>query len=196
MSAGVSPSNEQIAALVVRAQEGERAAFEALYDHFYGRIYRYLSFKTADAMLAEDLAEEVFLRMLTSIGRYQDRGYPFSSWLFRIAHNLAVDHFRKHGRHRTVSLDDVAAEARESETDLDSYVQTKLTLREVDEAMKSLTDLQRQVITMRFAGQLSVKETAAAMGRKENAVKALQHAGIKKLRRILVHDSVPAHQPG
>ena len=187
-------SEEPVDAQVERAQRGETDAFEALYERFYDRIFRYLSFKTGDPMVAEDLAVEVFLRMLTSIGSYRRRGHPFSSWLFRIAHNLAVDHFRKHGRRATVPLDKVAAVVGDTSLDLDDYVQTGLTMREVERAMEGLTDLQRQVISMRFAGELSVRETAEALGRKENAIKALQHAGMKKLRRALVPAVSPSHQ--
>jgi RNA polymerase sigma-70 factor (ECF subfamily) len=181
-------------ALVVSEQAGETAAFEALYDHFYDRIYRYVSFKAGDATAAEDITEDVFLRMLKSIGSYKHRGHPFSSWLFRIGHNLVVDYFRKKGRDKSVPLDKVLAVVGESSIDLDNYVQTKLAMREVNAAMEDLTDLQRQVISLRFAGGLSVNETAQAVGRNENAVKALQHAGIKKLRKILMPGGAPSQQ--
>ena len=85
MSADRSPSIERIEALVRRAQRGETAAFEALYDRFYDKVFRYLSFKTGDALLAEDLSEEVFLRMLTSIGSYEHRGHPL--FLLAISHS-------------------------------------------------------------------------------------------------------------
>jgi len=189
-----SPTKAQLEALVVRAQAGDTGAFEALYDHFYDRIYRYVSFKAGDATAAEDITEDVFLRMLKSIGSYKHRGHPFSSWLFRIAHNLVVDYFRKQGREKSVSLDKVLAVVGESSIDLDNYVQTKLAMREVNAAMEDLTDLQRQVISLRFAGGLSVNETAQAVGRNENAVKALQHAGIKKLRKILMPGGAPSQQ--
>jgi RNA polymerase sigma-70 factor (ECF subfamily) len=189
-----SPTKAQLEALVVRAQAGDTGAFEALYDHFYDRIYRYVSFKAGDATAAEDITEDVFLRMLKSIGSYKHRGHPFSSWLFRIAHNLVVDYFRKQGREKSVSLDKVLAVVGESSIDLDNYVQTKLAMREVNAAMEDLTDLQRQVISLRFAGGLSVNETAQAVGRNENAVKALQHVGIKKLRKILMPGGAPSQQ--
>ena len=193
--ASPTPTKEQVEALVVNAQGGETAALEALYDHFYDRIFRYISFKAGDASVAEDITEDVFLRMLKSIGTYKHRGHPFSSWLFRIAHNLVVDHFRKRGRDRSVPLDKVVAVVGVSGMDLDDYVQTKLAMKEVHRAMEDLTDLQRQVISLRFAGGLSVNETARAVGRNENAVKALQHAGIKKLRKILIPGGVPSRQP-
>jgi RNA polymerase sigma-70 factor (ECF subfamily) len=194
MSDKQSPTKEQLEGLVVRAQAGEVAAFESLYDHFYDRIYRYVSFKAGDPTAAEDITEDVFLRMLKSIGSYKHRGHPFSSWLFRIAHNLVADYFRKKGREKSVPLDKVLSVVGESSIDMDNYVQTKLAMREVNAAMEDLTDLQRQVISLRFAGGLSVNETAQAVGRNENAVKALQHAGIKKLRKILMPGGAPSQQ--
>ena len=194
MSDERSPTKEQLEALVHSAQAGDSAAFEALYDHFYDRIYRYVSFKAGDPTAAEDITEDVFLRMLKSIGSYKHRGHPFSSWLFRIAHNLVADYFRKKGREKSVPLDKVLAVVGESSIDMDNYVQTKLAMREVNAAMEDLTDLQRQVISLRFAGGLSVNETAQAVGRNENAVKALQHAGIKKLRKILMPGGAPSQQ--
>lgn len=194
MSDSRSPTKEELHSVVVSAQDGEAAAFEALYEHFYDRIFRYVSFKTGDASAAEDITEEVFLRMLKSIGTYKDLGHPFSSWLFRIAHNLVVDHFRKRGRERSVPLEKVTYIVSESADDMDEYVQTKLMMGEVNRAMDGLTDLQRHVISLRFAAGLSVAETAKVVGRNENAVKALQHAGIKKLRKLLMPDGSPSHQ--
>ena len=194
MSDNGSPTKEELQAVVVSAQNGDAAAFEVLYEHFYDRISRYVSFKTGDASVAEDITEEVFLRMLKSIGTYKDVGHPFSAWLFRIAHNLVVDHFRKRGRERSVPLEKVTYIVSESADDMDEYVQTKLMMTEVNRAMCVLTDLQRHVISLRFAAGLSVAETAKVVGRNENAVKALQHAGVKKLRKLLMPNGNPSHQ--
>ena len=171
--------------LVRRAQDGEGAAFAALYEHFSDAIYRYVSFKTGNPADAEDITGAVFVKMLESIGSFKPRGYPFSSWLYRIAHNLVVDYYRAKGRRKTTTLETTENTVGSSQEDLDSYVDVKIAMARVGEAMEDLTDLQREVISLRFAAGLSVNETAKAMNRKENAVKALQHAGIKKLRRTL-----------
>ncbi|MBM3943873.1 MAG: sigma-70 family RNA polymerase sigma factor [SAR202 cluster bacterium] len=181
--------------LVVRAQSGDRAALAGLYDHFYERIYRYVAFKTGSAAEAEDIAEEVFLRMLESIGSYKNQGVPFAAWLFRIAHNLIVDHHRKRSRERLTPLDDAAEIADRSHHSIEERLDVGLAIAQVNGAMDGLTDLQREVITLRFAGGLSVRETARAVGKKENAVKALQHAGINKLRRLLAPAGRPVEQP-
>ncbi|MCI0441503.1 MAG: RNA polymerase sigma factor [Chloroflexi bacterium] len=181
--------------LVKLAQEGDAASFAALYERFYDQIYRYVAFKTSNATEAEDITGEVFVKMLESISSFRWQGYPFSSWLFRIAHNLVIDSFRRKGRKKTVSLDAVASTASASSADLDGHLDMKLAMKEVQRAMGGLTSLQREVISLRFAAGLSVAETAKAVGKKENAVKALQHAGLKKLKRLLVPDSEDTAMP-
>lgn len=178
-------TNDQIKELVRGAQRGDPESLSGLYEQFYDKIFRYVSFKTGDAFEAEDISEEVFLRMLESISSFKWKGYPFSSWLFRIAHNLVVDHFRKKGRQKQTPLEDAARVIGASSKDIDHEIDVKLSIQEVYKAMDGLTKLQREVISLRFAGGLSILETAEAVGKKENAVKALQHAGIKNLRRML-----------
>ena len=180
--------------IVRRAQDGEQAAFAHLYEAYYDQIYRYVSFKCGNRLEAEDLTGEVFLKMLESIGKFRFQGFPFTSWLYRIAHNVVVDNFRRKGRRPTVPLDAAMGAAGATESDLEKSVQISLTMLEVVKAMDDLTDLQREVITLRFASGLSIAETARAVGRRENAVKALQHAGIRKLRGALA-PPMPAAAP-
>jgi RNA polymerase sigma-70 factor (ECF subfamily) len=187
-------NKDQIDRYVVLAQKGESSAFEALYDHFYDQIFRYIAFKTSDSLIAEDLTEDVFLRMLESIRKFKPQGHPFSSWLFRIAHNRVIDHYRKRGRDKNVPLDTILTTVGESQSTLDTYVETKLAMREVNQAMENLTDLQREVLNLRFAGGLSIKETAEAVNRNENSVKALQHSAVKKLRVLLEPNQMFAEQ--
>ncbi len=184
MKAGVDVDID-VKALVDGAQKGDQASFAALYEHFFDRIYRYVNFKLRDPVEAEDVTGEVFLKMLESIHSFKWQGFPFSSWLFRIAHNLVVDHFRRKGKRPTVYIDEVSQSVGAYSWDVDGFIDRKLTLGEVYGAMSGLTDLQREVITLRFAGELSLAETAEVVGRKANAVKALQHAGLKKLRSLI-----------
>ena len=180
-----APSKEEVEDLVRRAQQGHSEAFAGLYEAYYDKIYRYVMFKTGDTLEAEDLTEEVFLRMLESIGSFKWQGYPFTSWLFRIAHNLVIDYYRKAGRQKKTSLDDAMRVVGSDGVDVDKKLDIELSIKEVKDAMGGLTQLQQEVLSLRFAGGLSVAETAEAMGKKENAVKALQHAAIKKLRTLL-----------
>lgn len=173
--------------VVRRAQAGDQSAFAELYERYYDQIFRYVSFKCGSRLEAEDLTGEVFLRMLESINKFRFQGFPFTSWLYRIAHNLVVDNFRRKGRKPTVPLDKVLHFSSEKDGEMENQAQISWSMGEVVEAMASLTDLQREVITLRFVAGLSIAETADAVGRKENAVKALQHAGIRKLRNLMTH---------
>ena len=171
--------------IVRQAQAGDSSAFGRLYEMYYDQIHRYVAFKCGNQLEAEDLTGEVFLKMIESINKFKFKGFPFTSWLYRIAHNTVIDNFRRKGRRPTVPLDDFIAATTAGESDLERNAEVSWTMREVVRAMEDLTDLQREVITLRFAGGLSVAETASAVGRKENAVKALQHAGIRKLRQVM-----------
>ena len=178
--------------LVKKAQEGDQSSFALLYERFFDQIFRYVSFKTGSPTEAEDITGEVFVRMIESIHRFKWQGHPFSSWLFRIAHNLIVDYFRRNGKKALVPLGGAADNLQSAQVDVDSRIDVELAMEEIRRAMAALTDLQRDVISMRFAGGLSVAETARAIGKKDNAVKALQHAGLKKLRKTLAaEESLP-----
>jgi RNA polymerase sigma-70 factor (ECF subfamily) len=177
--------NDAILDLVRNAQEGDAASMAGLYELFYDKIFRYVLFKTGDRSDAEDIAEEVFLRMLESIRSFKWQGPPFSSWLFRIAHNLVVDHFRRRARRKTTSLEEASRVVGADSHDVDGQLDVKLSVQQVYGAMEGLTKLQREVLSLRFAAGLSVLETARSMGKKENAVKALQHAAVGKLRTML-----------
>src|ERR687891_1280480 len=93
-----SPSQQQIRRLVERAQQGDRAALEELYLIHFDRIYSYLHMSVGNRHDAEDLTTQTFVRMIESIGRFRFQAAPFSAWLFRIAHNLSMDHFRANRR--------------------------------------------------------------------------------------------------
>src|SRR3954449_112804 len=93
-SAPNATAQADVRALVARAQAGERAALEELYLLHFDRIYSYLHLSVGNRHDAEDLTTQTFLKMLEAIGRFRWQSAPFSAWLFRIAHNLAMDHFR------------------------------------------------------------------------------------------------------
>src|SRR3954467_7694712 len=95
---GTAVAERQMQELVTRAQEGDRNALEELYLEHFDRIYSYLHMTVGNRHDAEDLTTQTFLRMLESIGKFRWGAAPFSAWLFRIAHNLAMDHFRSRRR--------------------------------------------------------------------------------------------------
>ena len=180
-----APARDIIEDHVRRAQQGDASSFAGLYESFYDKMFPYVQFKTGNTSDAEDIAEEVFLRMLESINTFKWQGHPFSSWLFRIAHNLVVDYFRKKSRQKTAPLEEARAMIGASSHDMDSDMDIKLSFQRAHRAMDGLTVLQREVLSLRFGAGLSIRETAESIGKKENAIKAAQHAAIKKLRTLL-----------
>ena len=166
--------------LVRGAQTGDERALTELYEAYFDRIYRYVAVRIGNPSDAEDLTEDVFLKVLHSIGSFKWRGAPFSAWLFRIAHNLVVDYFRKASKRVTTPIDDVVLEGG---ADPEEAVSIKLKLEQLNAYMTQLTETQQQVMSLRFAGSLSVAETAKVMGKTEGAVKALQHSAVVTLRR-------------
>jgi len=168
--------------LVGRAQQGDKEAFAQLYESHFDKIYRYTVLRIGNNAEAEDITQQVFLKALEGIPSFKWKGTPFSAWLFRIAHNLVVDQMRR-GKKRTSMPLDEALVGGASNTQL--AVEKSLDIEELVLATGQLTQAQREVISLRFAGELSVAETARVMGRTAGAVKALQHSAVVALRKAL-----------
>lgn len=168
--------------LVQRAKDGDTAALTALYEEHAPRLYRYfLPRVSGRSQQAEDLTEEVFVRVLERLERYEDRGLPFGAWLFRIAHNLLIDHQRRQPKQPVVAID----ECEELRGPAERQLQQALDQHEISVTIARLTNDQRSVIQLRFIQGLSIIETAAALGKTEESVKKLQARGLMAMRRIM-----------
>ncbi|MFC1859992.1 sigma-70 family RNA polymerase sigma factor [Chloroflexota bacterium] len=168
--------------VVRRAQHHDQEAFAQLYEEHFDKIYRYVTLKTGNETEAEDMTQQVFLNALKSISSFKWKGIPFSAWLFRIAHNQVVDYFRKKKR-TDVPLDESLVS---SDNDNPQVItEQKVDIEQLLQATNQLTEAQREVISLRFAGALSIAEAAKAMGKSQGAVKALQHSAIVALRKTL-----------
>ena len=167
--------------LILAARRGDRDAFAALYKANVDRVYYYLLRRVSQPADAEDVAAEVFIRAMQALPSYKPQGVPFIAWLLRIAHNSAVNYVRKQARRQEVVLQ----EAVDAPHDTADMAMAKVAAEEVSQAMGGLTQLQRQVLGLRFRMQLSIAETAEKMKRSESAVKFLQHSAIRALRRVM-----------
>ena len=179
-------SNEELSVLkepelVSQAQAGDRGAFAVLYERYFDKIYRYTVLKVGDRSEAEDMTQQVFLKALKSISSFKWKEVPFSAWLYRIAHNQVVDYFRKKSRRPTADIEKCLIV---SGQDTQKLVEIKMSIEQVAIAARRLTPAQQEVISLRFAGEMRIAEVAAAMGKSQGAVKALQHSAILALRKI------------
>jgi RNA polymerase sigma-70 factor (ECF subfamily) len=171
-------------ALIRRAQALDSGALAELYDRHFDGIYRYLFTRVRHHADAEDLTEQVFLKMVESIQRYRPRGVAFSSWLYRIAHNLLVDRYRR-GEREPVELTDQVRDAR-PHADPAALLQNTEDRRRLVAAVHRLTPEQQQVITMRFIDNLGVEEIAHLMRRRSGAIHSMQHRALASLYRFLL----------
>ncbi|MGC8782149.1 MAG: sigma-70 family RNA polymerase sigma factor [Anaerolineae bacterium] len=171
-------------ALLERAGRGDPQALGEVYDRFVERIYSYIYHRVGQAELAEDLTGQVFIRMLEAIRSGQGWRTSFSGWLYRIAHNLVIDFYRRRSRASFVDIDE-APPISSTEEEPARKVQATLDREDLRAALTQLTEEQAQVITLRFLEDLSIAEVATIMGKNEGAIKALQYRAILALRRIM-----------
>jgi RNA polymerase sigma-70 factor (ECF subfamily) len=173
--------NGRVRGLVERAQRGDRTALEELYLLHFDRIYSYLHMSVGSRHDAEDLTTQTFVKMLEAIGRFQWRSVPFSAWLFRIAHNLAMDHFRASKRWQPEEEVPEPAHAEESSAEEQALVSLGQT--SMLELIDRLSPEQRQVLTLKFVFRFSNGEAASILGKTEGAVKSLQHRALASLQK-------------
>jgi RNA polymerase sigma-70 factor (ECF subfamily) len=175
--------------LVHEAKAGDAWAFGLLFDHYHLPVYRYIASRVHRPSDAEDLTQLVFVKALEALPRYESRGIPFGGWLFRLARNTVIDHVRT--RHEHVDLDAAAGHAGQ-EAGPDEVTVARQELNEVEAALATLTDEQREAIALRFFAGLSAREAAEVMGKQEGTVRGLQFRALASLRRQLGIDLAQA----
>lgn len=171
--------------LINRAKNGERASIGQLYEDYHLHVYRYLYYLVGDVHTAEDLTSEVFLRMIRSLPNYHYQGISFQAWLFQIAHNLAIDYFRKDNKQTHVELEE---NLHTNDPDLDSALDQNLTSQMLRQALEKLNRSQREVIVLRFVAGMPIAQVAQTLRKSEDTVKGLQRRGLATLRKILDRD--------
>jgi len=170
-------------ALLKRAKALEPGALAEIYERHIDSIYRYIYIRVRNQADAEDLTGQVFLKMIDALPGYRLQGVPFSTWLYRIAHNLVVDRYRRSAR--------TPLELSEHLPDAGSFGAPEVRLqigedrRLLAAALGHLTDDQRQLILLRFIENREVEQIARIMNRTHGAIHAMQHRALVSLRRVL-----------
>jgi RNA polymerase sigma-70 factor (ECF subfamily) len=173
---------------LAHAQALDRAALAAIYDEYHPLIYRYLYRQTGDVEVARDLSADVFQRLLGALNHRAGPQGQLAGWLYRTAHNLLVDYYRRQQYRRTLPLDeDIAVE----DGDMGEAVDSQLTAEQVRAAVQGLSADQQQVIFLRFLEGLSNEEVARLLDKPVGAVKSLQHRALASLHRRLVARKEP-----
>jgi RNA polymerase sigma-70 factor (ECF subfamily) len=176
-------STEHVRALVDRAQQGDRAALEELYLTYFDRVYGYLHMTVGNRPDAEDLTTQTFLKMLESIGRFRWQSAPFSAWLFRIAHNLSIDHFR--ARRRWQLEEEVPEPHGSEEPSAELEAMQSIGRQSMLELIDTLSHEQQQVLTLKFVFNFANADVAKILDKTEGAIKSLQHRALASLQKQL-----------
>ena len=175
--------NPTVASMGPDRAHSDTNALADLFEEHYDRLARYIAARVGNRDLAEDMAGEVFLRAVESLGSIEQRGVPLQAWLYRVARNLVIDHYRRNSRQQSVALDEVAALAGTADPAAD--VEHQMTMERVYDAMQRLNPAQQEVITLRFIGGLSSEEVGTVIGRTNGAVRELQRTALKALRGLI-----------
>jgi RNA polymerase sigma-70 factor (ECF subfamily) len=171
-------------ALVEQAKTNPEA-FGLLYERYVEKIYNYVYYRTGNHHDAEDLTAKVFYQALNHIARYAYRGAPFSSWLYRIAHNLVANWHRDQGRRQVVSLERLATVSRQGEDGPFEYAAHSEQREELLSAIRRLPDDRQELLILKFVERMPNAEIGEIMGRSEGAIKSLYHRTLVSLRQDL-----------
>jgi RNA polymerase sigma-70 factor (ECF subfamily) len=174
---------KRVRALVDRAKKGDRDALEELYLIHFDRIYSYLHVSVGNRHDAEDLTTQTFLKMLESIGKFRWQSAPFSAWLFRIAHNLAMDHFR--AARRWQPEEEVPEPEPDESTSAEAGALDAIGRKSMLELIEELSPEQQQVLTLKFVFNFPNADVATILGKTEGAIKSLQHRALVSLQKQL-----------
>ena len=176
---------DDVSVLVARAQAGDAEAFGEVYDRHVDQVFRFIYRRVLDRQVAEDLTSETFLRALRNLAAFRRPGGDFSAWVTTIARNLTINHLQSHQRrerpvaevYEPVSTDVVASP--------EAAAVERLTREALIAGIEKLSPMHRQCITLRYLRELSIEETAQALGKTPSAVKGMQHKALKALRGLL-----------
>lgn len=182
------PEHED-AHLIQKAKDGDAYAFGELYERYAEPIFRFIYSQTSDRLDAEDLTADVFLKAWRSLARYEERGFSFSAYLFRIARNVLIDNYRRQKPVDPISEDEIMNLPETMISDPSAMLAAKVQHKELANTMSQLREDYRTVLILRFLNDLSPEETSQVMNRSIGAVRVLQHRALSSLRKVLPSQS-------
>ncbi len=171
---------------IARAKEGDGEAFGVLYGHYAPAIYRFIAVKVSTRQESEDLMHEVFLSAWQKLPGFKEQGFPFGSWLYKIARNRVIDYYRT--KKVAASIDDEEGgfdQLADLGAPVEEAIDLNFDLEAVRGALAQLTDEQQEIIQLRFVADLSPAEIAGIVGKREGTVRIIQFRALKKLQEIL-----------
>jgi RNA polymerase sigma-70 factor (ECF subfamily) len=171
--------------LIQKAKSGDAEAFGDLYERYAESVFRFVYSQTSNRFDAEDLTGDVFLRAWQSLSRYEERGFSFSAYLFRIARNVMIDRSRKLKPVSELPEDEISVGEPMLNSEPSTILAAKLQHNELVKTLEKLREDYRTVLVLRFFNNLTTEETSDVMGRSKGSVRVLQHRALSALRDLL-----------
>ncbi len=189
LQSNAATTNERLSEeeLLASALDFGDVALGELYDRYEGKIYAYIYRRTGEPDLARDLTAQVFIKMLEAIRKEKAWTSSFSGWLYRIAHNVVIDYYRRRKRHNQVSIEDTPTLTATQHNPVQTAEQN-MDAEKLRAAIQRLTDEQAQVVSLRFLEGYSIAEVAVVMDKTEGSIKALQYRAVSSLRQLLQYE--------
>jgi len=176
----LNPATDELK-LISLSQQGDAEAFACLYACYVERITRYIYFRVTDHQLAEDITSRIFLKMLEKLDTYQVGQSPIIAWLYRMAHNAVIDHYRM--KRTFISLEDLHQAEVRQEDGIEEKLDLQIKSQQLRAALQLLTEEQQRVLILKFIDGLSTREIAWRLGKRQGAVRALQMRALRRLSR-------------
>ena len=167
--------------LISLSKQGDPEALASLYACYVERITRYVYSRVTDHQLAEDITSRIFLKMLEKLDTYQVGQSPVIAWLYRMAHNAVIDHYRM--KRTFVSLEDLHQAEAKQEDGIEEKLELQIKSQQLRAALQVLTEEQQRVLILKFIDGLSTREIARRFGKRQGAVRGLQMRALQKLAR-------------
>ena len=177
------PLETDDAGLVTRAGQGDKGAFGDLYERYMGDIYRYIFYRVSHQQDAEDLTESVFIKAWKGLGMYRGE-VPFKTWIFRIANNTVIDHYRTRKEYLPLDEGSLVSE----QHDMEDKLLSEEKMIQLADIISRLSPIHQHVLILRFINGLCVRDVAQILDRSESAVKTLQYRALKAARAFLVDE--------
>ena len=168
--------------LIEQAQAGQSAAFTELYQRYVDKIYKFVFYKTMHKETAEDLTSKVFFKVLKKINTYKEGNASFQTWLYTVARNTVIDHYRS--QKKDYNIDDIWDLS--NKEDVAENVEVSMQIEKVKEYLKDLKTDQREIMMLRLWQGLSYKEIAEVIGKSEANCKMIYSRTVKKMRENLI----------
>lgn len=165
-----------------KAINGDEQAFTILYDENIDVIYRFVEIRVGDPQTAEDLTSKIFMKSWEKLSTFQDRGVPFRAWVFRIARNAIIDHYRTR---KDVAPLELVSNTSDGTQPMGEKLANDMDAEQVLALMEQLTSSQRQVLILRLMDGLTTDEAAANLNKRAGAVRALHMRALHRMTKLL-----------